>query len=79
MADLPAENTINEPVRVTLMRDAKSSPETLAKGARHASLLLLERPQNLSLRSNTKNKTLALRTCPKCFFDIEMDGEKVSL
>merc|ERR1719478_754301 len=25
---------------------------------------------------NTKNKTLALRTCPKCFFDIEMDGKK---
>merc|ERR1719271_2288438 len=25
---------------------------------------------------NTKNKTLAIRTCPKAFFDIEMDGEK---
>merc|ERR1719377_89074 len=25
---------------------------------------------------NTKNKTLALRTCPKAFFDIEIDGEK---
>merc|ERR1719207_35150 len=25
---------------------------------------------------NTKNKTLAVRTCPKAFFDIEIDGEK---
>merc|ERR1719515_129093 len=25
---------------------------------------------------NTKNKTLAIRTCPKAFFDIEIDGEK---
>merc|ERR1719388_316836 len=25
---------------------------------------------------NTKNKTLAIRTCPKCFFDIEIDGAK---
>merc|ERR550514_2447236 len=25
---------------------------------------------------NTKNKTLAIRTCPKAFFDIEMDGEQ---
>merc|ERR1719316_465495 len=24
---------------------------------------------------NTKNKTLAIRTCPKAFFDIEIDGE----
>jgi peptidyl-prolyl isomerase F (cyclophilin D) len=26
--------------------------------------------------AGTKNKTLAIRTCPKAFFDIEMDGEK---
>merc|ERR1719439_17353 len=25
---------------------------------------------------NTKNKTPAIRTCPKAFFDIEIDGEK---
>merc|ERR1719326_2671332 len=25
---------------------------------------------------NTKNKTLAIRTCPKAFFDIEIGGEK---
>merc|ERR1719159_2119272 len=25
---------------------------------------------------NTKNKTLAIRTCPKAFFDIEIDGAK---
>merc|ERR1719440_1308673 len=25
---------------------------------------------------NTKNKTRAIRTCPKAFFDIEIDGEK---